>query len=164
MKTMRRVLVPAVMAAGWLVWCGGAAGQGPALGAALEKTVAAEAAGSVGTSGDAAEPVSFSGQAMISGRIVRDTTFGAPPGMEITVDLSNVRGKGLRTGKAYVVSSQTILHRPLVAFETVEVSFPFTPDGQVTLSRSAMASFGIYYTAAKGMTTTPVRITTPSLP
>jgi hypothetical protein len=102
--------------------------------------------------------VVFVGQASISGKVIYDTVFGAPPVLEIIVDLSDVRGRGLRTGKAYLVSSQAILHRPLLAFDPIEISFTFAADGNMLLARSAVASFGVSYSAAGGMTTTPVRI------
>jgi hypothetical protein len=124
--------------------------------------VVAAATGAVDAAGGTSETVVFSGQASISGRVIHDTTFGAPPALEIILDLKNVTGKGAHTGKAYVVSSQAILRRPLVAFEQVEVSFPFTPDGNVLQARDATASFGIHYDANKGMTSTPVRISSPA--
>ncbi|WP_309679534.1 hypothetical protein [Polaromonas sp.] len=162
MKTMHRPVLPALRASvitalalvlgmpGW--------GNSAAADPVLENTVVAAVVGAVGGSGGAAEAVVFTGQASISGKVVHDTVFGAPPVLEIIVDLGNIRGKGLRSGKTYLVSSQAILHRPLLAFDPVELSFPFVADGNLLLARSATASFGVYYSAARGMTTTPVRI------
>jgi hypothetical protein len=90
--------------------------------------------------------------------VIRDTVFGAPPVLEILVDLSNVRGRGVRTGKSYLVAGHTVLHRPLLAFDPVEVTFSYAADGNLLLARSALASFGVYYSAGKGMTTSAVRI------
>jgi hypothetical protein len=56
------------------------------------------------------------------------------------------QGQRLRTGKAYVVSSQVIVHRPLVAFETVEV-VPLHTGRRSCFAFGA--TFGIYYSAAK---------------
>jgi len=152
MKTMHR-LIP-VLLAGALAWGPSTAADPPA----LEKTVVAAATGAVGAAGAASEAVVFVGEAQISGKVIYDTVLGAPPILEIIVDLSKVTGRGTRSGKPYVVSSQAILHRPLLAFDQVEVSFPFAAGGSPLQARSATASFGIYYSAAKGMTTTPVRI------
>ncbi|MBA2964239.1 MULTISPECIES: hypothetical protein [Ramlibacter] len=150
MNTLHRRLVPVLLA---IVVTAVAAAD-----ADQQKAVTAQAAGTVAAAGPATEAVVFSGQASISGRVVRDTTFGAPPVLEIIVDMKNVTGKGVRSGKAYLVSSESIVRRPLAAFEQVEVSFPFAPDGNVLQARSAMASFGVNYNASKGLTTTPVRI------
>jgi hypothetical protein len=164
MKSMHRPL-----AAVFLAWLFGAAGllgsgtSGAADPAPPEKTVLAAASGTIRASERASETVVFGGQASISGKVIQDTDFGSPPVLEITLDLGNVKGKGLRTGKTYVVSSQITLRRPLRAFEPVDVSFTFAMDGEPLQARSATASFGIYYSAAKGMTTTPVQIS-PHLP
>jgi hypothetical protein len=160
MKTMRRPVIAALLAPvitvvmGLLGW-GNSAAADPA---ALEKTVVAAAIGAVGGGAGPTEAVVFSGQASISGKVIHDTVFGAPPVLEIIIDLSNVRGKGQRTGKTYLVSSQAILHRPLLPFDPVEVSFPFVADGNLLLARSATASLGVFYSAARGMTTTTVLI------
>ncbi|GAB3665219.1 hypothetical protein GCM10028813_46360 [Ramlibacter alkalitolerans] len=159
---MHRTALPVVVAsvvgaaAGSLAW-GTSAAADPA---PVEKTLLALAAGTVGADGAASEPVVFTGQASITGRVIYDTVFGAPPVLELIVDLSQVTGKGLRTGKAYQVASQAILHRPLKAFEPVELGFSFAADGGVTLARSALATFGVYYNAASGVSTTPVQIST----
>ena len=160
MRTMNRSVVPVVLAS----VVGGAAGLtgwGTSLAAdpaPIEKTVLAAAAGAVAANDAASEAVVFSGQATISGKVIYDTVFGAPPILEIIVDLSTVKGKGARTGTAYLVSSQAILHRPLVAFDPIEVAFSFAANGNTALARSATASFGVYYNAVTGMTTTPVRV------
>ena len=164
MKKMHRSLIPVLLAfvitgvTGMLGWGSALADASP-----LEKTVVAAAIGAVGGSGGTSEAVIFSGQASISGKVVHDTVFGAPLILEIVVDLSQVSGKGLRSGKIYLVSSHAILHRPLLAFDPVEVSFPFFTDGNMLSARSATASFGIHFSAAKGMTTTRV-IIKPNLP
>jgi len=121
-------------------------------------TVGARAANPGSAQLRAAEPVAFSGQAAVSGRVIHDTVFGAPPVLEVIVDLSQVTGKGLSSGAVYTVQGQAIVHRPLLAFEQVEVGFSFAPEGNVLQARSAIAAFGVYYSAAKGMTITPVRI------
>lgn len=93
-----------------------------------------------------------------------DPDFGAPPVLEIVVDLSHVSGIGVSSRKVHqassqVMSSQVILYRPLLATDRVEVSFPFFAAGDMLSARSALASFSIYLSAARGMTTSMVVIT-----
>ena len=160
MNRKNRAVVPLVIAsvvgaAGALAPTRSALADPPA----TENAVTAKASGTVGAGGPASEPVTFSGQAAISGKVILDTHFGAPPVLEIIVDLSQVKGRGIRTGKDYLVSTHAILHRPLLAFDPIEVGFSFAEDGQLLPARSALASFGVHYNAARGITATPVRIT-----
>ena len=164
MKKMHRAYIAVLLAfvvtvvTGMLGW-----GKVLAQPAPIEKTVVAAVIGAIGGSAGSAEPVIFTGQASISGKVVHDTVFGAPPVLEISVDFSQISGKGLRSGKTYLVSSQVILHRPLIAFDPIEVSFPFFADGDMLSARSALAHFSVLFSAARGMTTTRV-IIKPNLP
>jgi hypothetical protein len=179
MTNRNQALAPALLASalgaatGWLA-TGTAAAQQAAPDAVAAGTVAATATGTLTpravpvvtarASGKgsalerATEPVVFGGQAAISGRVIHDTTFGAPPMLEIIVDLSKVTAKGVRSGRPYVLQAQAVVRRPLRAFEQMEVDFTFAPDGNVLEARSGLALFGVYYSAAKGMTTTPLRM------
>jgi hypothetical protein len=163
MGSMNRTVVPVLLAAALGAASGVVAAQTSAAAAAasVEKTVIALAAGTVGAGDAASEPVVFVGQASITGKVIYDTVFGAPPVLEISVDLSGVSGMGLRTGRTYQVATQAVLHRPLLAFDSIEVGLSFAADGNATLARSALASFGVLYNATGGMTATPVRISTP---
>jgi hypothetical protein len=120
--------------------------------------VAAAVNGAVSSSGGPAEAVVFSGQASISGKVIDDPHLGAPPVLEIVIDLSNVSGKGVQSGKTYQVSTQAVLHRPLLAFDSIELNFPFSAAGDASPARSALASFGIRFSDAGGVSTTPVTI------
>jgi hypothetical protein len=148
---------------------GAASGWLPRTAAAQARTDAVAAAGTAtspvtgslpaGTAADmATEPVVFAGQAAVSGRVVRDTTFGAPPVLELVIDLGKVTARGLRSGVAYHVHGEAILHRPLQAFEQVEVGVSIAPPNNPLQARSAVATFGVHYSAAKGITATPVSI------
>ena len=122
--------------------------------------VAAAVNGAVSSSGGPSEAVIFSGQASVSGKVISDPDFGAPPILEIVIDLSNVSGRGVQSGKTYLVSTQAVLHRPLLAFDLIELSFPFVAEGDDMLrASSALASFGIQFSAARGITATKVNIT-----
>lgn len=131
------------------------AGSAPAAAAPVDGTAVAAVHGAVGGRGPL-EAVVFSGQASISGKVIHDPVFGAPPVLEIVVDLSQVSGTGLASKKVYLVSSQFILHRPLLAFDSVEVRFPFYAEGDMLRARSAQASFNIFFSAAKGVSTSKV--------
>ena len=182
MKNMHSPRIPAllplsiVLVAGLLWWGNGPAGAQPA-GAAPPRAapafdtvpagivrvpatvVVAAVNGAVSTSGGPSEAVVFSGQASISGKVIDDPHLGAPPVLEIVIDLSNVSGIGRSSGKLYQVSTQAVLHRPLLAFDSIELNFPFFAAGDTSPARSALASFGIRFSAAGGITTTPVTIT-----
>lgn len=177
MKHMHRPWIPVlltfsiVLVAG-LWWGSGLVGAQPAAGAvpplgavpagivSSNNTVTAAVHGAVGSSGGPAEAVVFSGQASISGKVIDDPDFGAPPVLEIVIDLSNVSGVGQSSKKTYLVSTQAVLHRPLLAFDSIELSFPFSAAGDPSPARAARASFGIRFSAAAGITTTGVTITT----
>ena len=129
-------------ASGWLA-AQTAAVQSPVTGTAMDGSL---------------EPVAFSGQASITGRVIRDTDFGAPPVLELIVDLGGVKARGLRSGQAYEVESQAIVRRPLQPFEQVELGISFAPRQDLTQARSAVASFAVRYSEAKGLAATPVKI------
>jgi len=160
MRIVNRPVVPVVLASFLGAASGLVAAQTPAAAAAapVEQTVVASAAGTVGAGLAGAEPVAFVGQASITGKVIYDNVFNAPPVLEIIVDLSGVTGKGVRTGKTYQVPTLAILHRPLLAFDSIEVGLSFVADGNLGLARSALASFSVLYNATTGMTATPVRI------
>jgi hypothetical protein len=109
------------------------------------------------------ESVSFSGQAQVGAKVVTDPTFGSPPTVVLTIDLSNIAGVGSSTGKKYVVSNREILTRRLAAADTVQVTFPFYPSGASALSsRIGTASFNLSFdvntlklTAASGEIISP---------
>ncbi|MGO4330886.1 MULTISPECIES: hypothetical protein [unclassified Cupriavidus] len=88
---------------------------------------------------EADENVVFSGMATI------DTTLivapPAAPVAEIAFDFSAVSARGERSGIAYRVDSPTSLQRRLTLGETIEVSFPYYPEGEPLAARSATASF-----------------------
>lgn len=157
MKPAQRPLVPvwlslvAVVAAMLLGWASAPVGAAP-----VGSIVVAEVNGAVR---GPPEGVAFSGQASISGKVIDDGVFGAPPVLEIFIDLSQVSGVGLSSGKKYLVSTQTRLQRPVLAFDSIEVTFPFFADGDMLSARSAQAYFSIYFSATKGIRTSKVVVT-----
>ena len=169
MRKMHSPWIPVALPSGIALVAALLAGGGaPALAqpagiAGLDQTVVSAVNGAVGASGPF-EPVSFSGQASISGKVIHDPDFGTPPILEIRIDLSNVSARGMQSRKTYLVSAQAVLHRPLLAFDPLELSFPFVFAGESSPARSALASFGIHFNAASGMTATPVTVTTTRRP
>ena len=122
-------------------------------------SVAAEQAAVTGTVVERAlEPVVFGGQASITGRVIQDTDFGAPPVLELIVDLGGVTATGARSGRAYQVQKEAIVRRPLQPFEQVEIGISFALESDVTQARSALASFGVRYSGSGGLKTTPVKV------
>jgi len=147
MATKHRMLVPVLLAtvlgaAGWPA-ASAAAEHTPVTGTVVERAL---------------EPVVFSGQASITSRVIHDTDFGAPPVMELIVDLGGVTARGMRSGRAYQVQKEAIVRRPLQSFEQVEIGISFAPQGDVTQARSALASFGVRYSEAGGLKATPLKV------
>lgn len=172
MKTMRRPKMTH-----WLAWriallagllvsaMSVGAGVAPSLGRVSENVVrvprtdmTAPVSGTVSPVDGASERVLFFGLATISGKVIHDPDFGAPPILEISIDLRQIHGKGLRSGKNYQTATHAVLHRPLSAFDVIELTYPFVAEGDGSPTRSALASFGIRYSAAGTLTTTAVSV------
>jgi hypothetical protein len=100
------------------------------------------------------ESVSFSGQAQIKSRLVRDPDFGKPS-LLLTIDLSSVSGVGSSTKAAYVIPSAENVQRPLAASHRVEITFPFLKSGvkDPTTARSGVASFAFDFDVNTGAIT-----------
>jgi hypothetical protein len=105
-----------------------------------------------GTLDGAPESVYLSGLARLTSIVVRDPDFGRPPGVRLSVDLSDVSGVGVRTGMRYVAGGEEGLIRPLVASDLVEVTFPVVPDHLegAALARQAVASFALAFDVTTG--------------
>lgn len=101
-----------------------------------------------------AEDVIFSGQIVVTGNIIVDTTFSGPKVLEILVDFRGVIGTGATTGKKYVTVAQAILHRPLVTRDPIQATFPFYTDGQFMAARTALASLAVSYVPESGISIT----------
>lgn len=110
-----------------------------------------------------ADPVSYSAAAAVAGKMpgdqesivfsgtaVIDTmVIAAPPApavAEISFDFSAVTARGEESGMAYHVDSPMGLQRRLGTTDTIEVSFPYYPDGEPLAARSATATFKLYAT------------------
>lgn len=104
-----------------------------------------------GTISSGTENVGFAGQLTISTRIIDDPDFRAPAMLELTVDFSNVRGLGRASGRKFVSAAHTVIHRPLLAFDTIELTFPYTEGNDVHAARTAIVVIDVTYNAKSGL-------------
>lgn len=118
----------------------------------LDRTFGAPVRGVINGPG---ENVAFSGQVLIRSRAINDSVLRRRAQLEMTLDFSQVSGRGQKTGKTYPASGVVTLVRPLLAFDEAEVHFPFFADGLLS-ARSALASFQVFFTAAQGVSVTPI--------
>ena len=97
------------------------------------------------------ESVSFSGQALINSRLVRDPDFGRPV-LLLTIDLSSVSGVGSSTGAKYVILSPENVQRHLAASHQLEVTFPFmrSSSSDSSSARTGVASFALDFDVNTG--------------
>lgn len=104
-----------------------------------------------GTIGSTTENIGFSGQMTVATRMIGDPDFRGPTILELTVDFSNVKGVGMASGRKFVSEAQTVIHRPLLAFDTIELTFPYTPGNDVHLAQTATATINVTFSAASGL-------------
>lgn len=100
------------------------------------------------------ENVTFSGQATISGQIIDDTLTRAPRVLQLLINFSSVNAVGLSSGKKYVTNAQSIIHRPLLSYDPIEISFPYHVAGDFSSARSALATFSVALGGPTGLTIT----------
>lgn len=104
-----------------------------------------------GTIGTGSGQIGFSGHVLITPRIIDDPDFRTPTLLELIIDFSNVKAVGSSNGQRFVSDSQTIVRRPLLAFDPIEVTFPYAPDGNALSARTAKASLGVSFNARSGV-------------
>ena len=107
-----------------------------------------------GTISSDTENVAFGGEMTISTRVINDTVFNGPTMLEMIVDFSRVKGQGKASGKKFTSEAQVIVHRPLLAFDEVEVIFPYTQGNDVHAARSAMVTISASFSARSGIVLT----------
>lgn len=100
------------------------------------------------------ETIGFGGEMTISTRVIDDTVFNGPTMLEMIIDFSNVKGQGKASGKKFTSEAQVIVHRPLLAFDEVEVIFPYTQGNDVHAARAAMAVISASFSAKSGIVLT----------
>jgi hypothetical protein len=107
------------------------------------------------------ENIAFSGKASISGKVIDDPHFRGPTVLQLVIDFSGVTGVGVTSGKKYVTEAQAVLHRPLIAFDPIQATFPYYSSGNFASARTALASFAVSYGPPAGIVVTS-KVTTPS--
>jgi hypothetical protein len=98
------------------------------------------------------ESVSFSGQAVVSSRLVPDPDFGRPSLM-LNIDLSGVSGVGSSTKSVYTVSSQEVVQRRVAGSHVVVLVFPFSKTTGATVVRSGVVSLDLDFDINTGAVT-----------
>ena len=115
-----------------------------------------------GTVGTGADAVALSGQIKIATRIIPDPDFNSPTNLELTIDFSNVTGKGNGSGTSkFSTEAQTIIHRPLLALDPIEVTFPYSQANSANSAKTAKATLMVSFNAASGVSITSTVVDMP---
>ena len=133
------IAIPAVLVP-LLVW---AVVQGPTVPVMVDGTISSDT-----------ENIAFGGEMTITTRVIEDTFFNGPTMLEMIVDFSRVKGEGKASRKKFTTEAQVIVHRPLLAFDEVEVIFPYTQGNDVHAARSAMVTISTSFSARSGIVLT----------
>ena len=133
------LVVPAVIAP-LFVW---AVVQGPTVPVLVDGTISSDT-----------ENIGFGGEMTITTRVIEDSVFNGPTMLEMIIDFSRVRGEGKASRKKFTSEAQVIVHRPLLAFDEVEVIFPYTQGNDVHAARSAMVTISASFSVRSGMVLT----------
>lgn len=97
------------------------------------------------------ETIRFSGQASITAQSIDDVLTQAPRVLQLLIDFSQVAGFGTSSRKKYMTEAQCILHRLLIPFDSIQVSFPYHIRGDFSSARSVIATFFVKYRGAQGL-------------
>jgi hypothetical protein len=123
-----------------------AAAAGPAIPVAISSTL-----------GTGVNTIDLSGQVIITPRIVTDMVFSKKTVLELTIDFKGVKGVARTVGReVFVTDAQTIIHRPLLSRDAIEVTFPYYITGNFSSARPATATFAVVYDATSGIRITAV--------
>lgn len=106
------------------------------------------------------ENIAFGGTITIAAKLIDDVQFRSPLALQLVIDFSNVTGTGVTSGKKYATAAQVVLHRPLLATDPIQASFPYYPDNNMLAARTALASFSVSFRAPTGLSVTS-KLTTP---
>src|SRR5262245_14463293 len=87
-----------------------------------------------GTVSGLPESVFFTGPVQVSTRPAPGRISGATAHVVVSIDLTQLSGRGLSTGRTYVSSGQANLTRVLDASDLIEITFPFFPTGAAPAS------------------------------
>lgn len=107
------------------------------------------------------ENIAFSGRVTIAGKFIDDPEFRSSRLLQLVIDFSGVKGRGLASGKLYVTSAQAVLHRPLLATDPIQATFPYYPSNNPLAARAALATFSVTHSPPAELAITS-KLTAPS--
>lgn len=111
--------------------------------------IAVNVNGTVGTGVDA---VDLNGQMTVATRIIPDPDFNSPTNLELIVDFSSVKGNGKAKGQEkFATEAQVVIHRPLLALDPVEVTFPYNAGNSANSAKVAKATLMVSFNATTGV-------------
>ncbi|NQW82295.1 MAG: hypothetical protein HQ445_14090 [Polaromonas sp.] len=114
-----------------------------------------------GATGSGPDIVGFNGPLTVSTRVIPDPVFSSPTVLELVIDFSSVVGVNKAGGKKFLTEAQTIVHRPLLAFDQIEVTFPYRLGAAVQSARTANVLLAVSFNAASGVSMTAKTIAPP---
>jgi hypothetical protein len=97
------------------------------------------------------ENIVFSGTITITGKLIDDPQFRAPPVLQLVIDFSKLTGTGLASGRKYVTNAEAVVQRPVLNFDPVQASFPYYPENDLLAARTALASFAVSFRPPAGI-------------
>jgi hypothetical protein len=108
-----------------------------------------------GTVGTGVDAVDLNGQMTIATRIIPDPDFNGPTNLELVIDFSSVKGNGKAKGQEkFATEAQVIIHRPLLALDPIEVTFPYNAGNNANSAKTAKATLAVSFNAASGVAIT----------
>jgi len=113
--------------------------------------------------GAGVENVVISGNVQMTCVMVKDPDFKTPTSMRHVIDFVGVTGKGAKSGALYVVPDVDVKIRPMVASDTIQMTFPFflSTAGMMT-ARAGLATFTVSANASGKVTGITGTIGTPA--
>jgi len=108
-----------------------------------------------GTVGTGVDAVDLNGQMTVATRIIPDPDFNSPTNLELIIDFSSVKGNGKAKGQEkFATEAQVIIHRPLLALDPVEVTFPYFAGNSAKSAKVAKAKLMVAFNAQTGISIT----------
>jgi hypothetical protein len=97
----------------------------------------------------------------ITAKLIDGPDFMCGRVLQLMIDFSQVKGRGLISGRRYVTSAQTVVQRSLMTSEPVLSSFPYYPVNNPMAARTVIASFAVRFSPPAGLAVTS-RLIAPS--
>lgn len=105
-----------------------------------------------GTVGTGIDAVDINGVMTVAARIIPDPDFGGPTNVELIVDFSSVKGNGKAKGQEkFTTQAQVIIHRPLLVFDPIEITFPYFAGNNAKSAKTAKATLSVAFNGKTGV-------------